>query len=88
MLRTRFVNAMLVSSTAVETTDGDPDIYRISIQRRVLRDQTQRTDLGSRTDRDVDVLTFILWANGVPVGDIELPTSSVALQRILMSFEP
>ncbi len=36
----------------------------------------------------VDVLTFILWADGVPVGDIELPTSSVALQRILMSFEP
>ncbi len=35
----------------------------------------------------VDVLSFILWANAVPAGESELPTSSAALQQIVVSFE-
>ena len=36
----------------------------------------------------VDVVSFILWANELPAGEIELPTSADALQQIVMTFEP
>ena len=36
----------------------------------------------------VDVVSFILWANELPAGETELPTSADALQQIVMTFEP
>ena len=36
----------------------------------------------------VDVLSFVLWANGVPAGEVELPASSAALASIVLHFEP
>ena len=36
----------------------------------------------------VDVVSFILWANELPAGETELPTSADALQQIVVAFEP
>lgn len=36
----------------------------------------------------VDVLTFVLWANGAPAGNVELPADQAALDAILYAEKP
>lgn len=41
-----------------------------------------------RRQEYVDVLAFVLWANGVPAGEVELPPGSAALAGIVLHFGP
>jgi cbb3-type cytochrome c oxidase subunit III len=48
-----------------------------------LRERMPKNDPGSLTEQDyVDVMSYLLRLNGMPVGVEELPTDSVALTRI------